>query len=323
MKKKLTKHFVVAMSALLVALTAVQFSVWADTADAARYIDVEKSRETIATLRFDDSFDKAAGETIKEFKETHPIPERPTYTQYVYGEPSDRLRVESKEPLSWSPEEFYDESGNSLGVLPVISKDNATVRLYLNSKDYQFIRVEMNVARNEGGETDQKTFWYYPTNYFQEDPGYEGKPIALGTTVQPVTLDFTNSWIELPNKYGSYDFTDRYNTIEIDLSASPFDCVLADIKVTGVPADPEKGRMLLYGDYDYDGKITISDVTAAQKLAAGYQYQQYDWHRGGYNKGSVIEGNTSVSVMDATYVQFYLAEIDLDDNLTGTREDKW
>lgn len=323
MRKIFIKSLALSMTVLLAVLATTQFSVWADTADAARYIDVEKSRETIATLRFDDSFDKAAGETIKEFKETHPIPERPTYTQYVYGEPSDRLRVESKEPLSWSAEEYFDESGNSLGALPVISKSNQSVRLFLNAKDYQYIRVEMNVARNEGGETDQKVFWYYPTNYFQEDPGYEGKPIALGTTVQAVTLDFTNSWIELPNKYGSYDFTDRYNTIEIDLSASPFDCVLADIKVTGVPADPEKGRMLLYGDYDYDGKITISDVTAAQKLAAGYQYQQYDWHRGGYNKGSVIEGNTSVSVMDATYVQLYLAEIDLDDNLTGTREDKW
>lgn len=68
-------------------------------------------------------------------------------------------------------------------------------------------------------------------------------------------------------------------------------------------AESKVSQGFLYGDADGDGKITVSDATAIQKVLAGISFPSFD------KKAALVSGRNELTINEATLIQRFLAEM--------------
>ncbi|MBQ3416364.1 MAG: hypothetical protein IJH32_00815 [Ruminococcus sp.] len=157
----------------------------------------------------------------------------------------------------------------------------------------------------------------------------QGAGLLLGSDRVPSALTVSSGELSLKGKLGVQGIVDNSvvtvngGTLTVEGSEAAFDAVyLADgakniimgegIGVTdGAPdqtyvvISTATSSVTLLGDADGDGKVSVLDATAIQKVKASMTVA-------GFNEVAAnVDGDSSVSVLDATYIQKWLAHIDI------------
>ena len=102
--------------------------------------------------------------------------------------------------------------------------------------------------------------------------------------------------------------TDDVCTVKAQLDLSNFDFATKQGAVFTITIEYDEPGEVVYGDADGDGKVTIDDVTAIQRMLAE---QEGFILEAGTDKFTAadVDGDGSITVQDATLIQQYLAEL--------------
>ena len=102
--------------------------------------------------------------------------------------------------------------------------------------------------------------------------------------------------------------TDDICTVKAQLDLSNFDFATKQGAVFTITIEYDEPGEVVYGDADGDGKVTIDDVTAIQRMLAE---QEGFILEPGTDKFTAadVDGDGSITVQDATLIQQYLAEL--------------
>ena len=163
----------------------------------------------------------------------------------------------------------------------------------LNDQRMERIKALVTIAAEEMA---------YPIQYLTAGKNVDPQMKLLNSLLQDIAAEKGATYVDV------YDISNECNTDPHPTAAGHKEiadrleaAMQAKIveKMTGAPEEP----VAVLGDADGDGKVTISDVTAMQRMVAEIDVQGFS------AEAADIDGDGKITINDVTLVQYYLAEM--------------